>query len=744
MPLENTQPIQTITIDKFGGVDYSTDASKVSVNRSPDLLNMISNTSNFPVKRTGYKKIGLNATVFGMHRYVTSDSVDVLLVHCGDRMYLYDETDGTFDTVLRDAETEAPMALSKSTSFMMNLNDNNTLWILDGTTYQYYDGTYLKPVASLNSDTLANVGVYIPTTLYGALPSGAKPDGAVDIDEPVNFLTGWQKNMFIADGGTRQVDVLELWQSPSANGTINVTVGGATSAISVSSGESIMSIANKIKNVRTNSCDFSVTSNTSDLVSIQFTKIVTVDNLPPTINFNSTGANGAVYTITEGKAGLWQYHLVTKPIDEGSEVRVIVDEEVKEVDINYTVDYENGIIEFIQDSTNSNIPVAKIGGVPNVEITFRKTIPNYADAINKCTISSVYGGNIDTRVFLSGNPDLPNSDFQSGLYDPTYFGDTSYTKIGSDRSRIMGYHKIFESQMIIKSDNEQDATHYLRTYQLDANNNPVFPLTQGKDSYGAIAKHSFATLGDIPLYLSKDGVIGVFSTAVKQQASMKNVSLYVNERLTKENNLYSATGYSFQDKYYLCINDNVYVADGRQYNNGQFEWYFWNNIGATCMIEFNDYLFFGKSDGLYRFFNDDEANAYHDETVVDDVLTELPIDAYWTTPFTAFEQWDRYKNVERISTVVMPYNHTGVRQSYRTNDVYLTEANTKHADLFDFNDIDFSRFSFSTIQAPTPIVKKIKVKKCYVFQLKLQNNELNEPFGMLAVTIGYRVGNQIK
>lgn len=60
-------------------------------------------------------------------------------------------------------------------------------------------------------------------------------------------------------------------------------------------------------------------------------------------------------------------------------------------------------------------------------------------------------GKNDTRVFLSGNPDEPDCDWQSGLYDPTYFPDTGYTRMGTDASAIVGYLKQYESQVVVKS-----------------------------------------------------------------------------------------------------------------------------------------------------------------------------------------------------------------------------------------------------------------------------------------------------
>lgn len=44
-------------IDKFGGVDFTTNETQVPITRSPDAVNMIADEKFFPVKRAGYEKL---------------------------------------------------------------------------------------------------------------------------------------------------------------------------------------------------------------------------------------------------------------------------------------------------------------------------------------------------------------------------------------------------------------------------------------------------------------------------------------------------------------------------------------------------------------------------------------------------------------------------------------------------------------------------------------------------------------
>ncbi|HAZ19130.1 MAG TPA: hypothetical protein DCY75_03030, partial [Clostridiales bacterium] len=115
-------------------------------------------------------------------------------------------------------------------------------------------------------------------------------------------------------------------------------------------------------------------------------------------------------------------------------VTALVSGTTKAEGTDFTVDRTNGTVTF-----NSSIPDS--GGVDSVQITFSKTISGLSERINKCTIFAWYGAGNDSRVFFSGNPDYPNMDFKSGLYDPSYFPNDGWTRIGSDVSAIMGYIK---------------------------------------------------------------------------------------------------------------------------------------------------------------------------------------------------------------------------------------------------------------------------------------------------------------
>lgn len=375
------------------------------------------------------------------------------------------------------------------------------------------------------------------------------------------------------------------------------------------------------------------------------------------------------------------------------------------------------------------------GGLANVEILFAKTTQHID--INKCRIYGLYGGQNDTRVFVSGNPDAPNCDWQSGLYDPSYFPDTGYTKIGLDASAIMGYARQYDTQIVLKSDG-QDAKQYLRTFQLDDNDNPTYPLKQGAEAAGAVSAYAIDVLDGTPYYLSPQGVMGIYGTYVTEYRTIAGVSQRINPKLLREE-LEKAVACVWDGKYYLAVGGHCYVADSRQMENSIPEWYYWDHIPAVCFLADADttgYLWFGTADGrVCTFSHTNDVDAYSDDG--------KPIAARWVTPLSALGIWDKGKTILSCQAALMPYGYSGADIWYRTEHLYEWVKKVEFSQ-FSFDNIDFSRFSFRSTAASYPADVRRRIRRAYQFQMIVENKNEGEPFGLLGLTIRYIVRKAVR
>ena len=200
----------------------------------------------------------------------------------------------------------------------------------------------------------------------------------------------------------------------------------------------------------------------------------------------------------------------------------------------------------------------QVVGQDNVEITVTRS--DYSDSsIQGCRVMGLFGlGGADTdRIFFTGNPDKPNVDWHCDIsapdynVDPTYIPDTSFAYIGAEQNPIMGYRRLGAYQVIIKGANDQDASVYLRSAALDIDGNTAFGIQQGAAGQGAVAMKSFANLGDDPLFLGANGIMGISNLDVTALASIQNRSFFVNPLLTQERDLSKAIAVEWRGCYVL-------------------------------------------------------------------------------------------------------------------------------------------------------------------------------------------------
>ena len=156
----------------FSGVDFSNRGDEVSLNHSPNALNVWKNYRSSNGKcietRPDLELIkSYEDTIYGLYFY-TINGTTHKIVHSGTKLY-------KDDTVIYSSMSE-----HKSLYFIYN----DKLYISDATNYLVYDGNNISSVTG-----------YIPTTSISRAPLGG---GA--IYEDVNMLSDYRKNSFCADG----------------------------------------------------------------------------------------------------------------------------------------------------------------------------------------------------------------------------------------------------------------------------------------------------------------------------------------------------------------------------------------------------------------------------------------------------------------------------------------------------------------------------------------------------------------
>lgn len=403
---------------------------------------------------------------------------------------------------------------------------------------------------------------------------------------------------------------------------------------------------------------------------------------------------------------------------------------------DYTVDLAAGKITFTTAPGKS--PVT---GEDNVRITASRTVEGYTDRINKCRFGTLFGVNgAADRLFLSGNPDFINYDWHSGQNDPTYWPDTGYSVIGTEKSAIVGY-SIINDRLATHKDDQADGRNVVIRQGDLVDSEAVFPVVNTLQGQGAVATYSFAYLVNEPLFLTKLGVYAITAQDITGEKYAQNRSFFVNGKLLKEENLQEAFAFVYKDLYWLCINGVAYILDGLQplqtdksmpYSTRQYAAFYRTNVPARVMWEREGQLFFGSPDGRICQFYDDPASqlSYNDDG--------QPIYCCWETPDFSGKLFYKNKTFRFLAVRLAAAIATSVKLYGRRRGIwtFIKEDDTR-ARYFNWQYLDWSKFSWSNDETPQVITTKVRIKKVDKSRFRLENDVLNEPFGINDVAIEY-------
>lgn len=382
-----------------------------------------------------------------------------------------------------------------------------------------------------------------------------------------------------------------------------------------------------------------------------------------------------------------------------------------------------------------------VAGQDNVKITASRTVEGYADRINKCRFGIPFGVNgAADRLFLAGNPDFISQDWYSGQNDPGYWGDTAYSVLGQSDSAIVGYSIINARLAAHKNAPAAERNVIVREGNL-ADSKPSFPIVNMLQGEGAAAPYSFAYLSTEPLFLTKLGLFAITTADITGERYAQQRSFYLNGKLLEEPGLEDAFALVYKDMYWLCLNGSVYILDGLQpvstdksapYSTRQYAGFYCTNVPARVMWQEDGALYFGSEGGQVRAFYTDPAvlTSYSDDGA--------PVYACWRTPDLQGRSFYRSKTFSRVYVELASAVATSVRALGRVDGIWeeLFRDDTS-ARYFDWSNLDWGKWSWSCDDTPRTIGEKTRVKKVDKAGFKLENGEVNEPFGLENINIEF-------
>lgn len=404
---------------------------------------------------------------------------------------------------------------------------------------------------------------------------------------------------------------------------------------------------------------------------------------------------------------------------------------------DFAVDRAEGTVTF------ATAPgLSPVTGMDNVKITAAKTREGYAETINGCTLAAVFGvGGAPDRVFLTGNPDKPGVDYYSGFEDPTFFPDIGYTKLSRDGAEIVGYAVLNNALAAFLKNDTVGRNVVVRTGSLDEDGEALFRITNTIIGQSAIATDTFVRTDKEPLFLTERGVYAITAEELTGEKYSQERSYYIKNAITEAKSMDKAVGVVFRDFYVLALDGTLYLLDLQQkvyeknspYSSYQYECYYFPNISATALWVVDNTLYFATAEGqLLAFYEDAESpGSYNDDGAA--------INAYWETADFDGQALYNAKTFTGVAVRLAAAVKTGVKIYAQKRGLWSSvfDAETKTR-FFEWSYIDFAKLSFSTDRTPRTLWRKIKIKKVDKVRFRLQNAEVNEPFGLYAFAVMWR------
>ena len=425
-------------------------------------------------------------------------------------------------------------------------------------------------------------------------------------------------------------------------------------------------------------------------------------------------------------------------------------------------------------------PITEESQEDNIRIEYYASGTNKSSYVLECTTCAHFSATVQDQIFLTANPNRPNNIYYSAANDISYFPDLNYLSIGGE-NKIMGFLNLGEYLAVVKEGTSDDSTIFL-VYQTSITSKTIsasdgsatttqirtFAVKRSTAGIGAINKYAFGVLNDEPLFLSALGVYGVISTNTTSEKIVRNRSFFIDQKLTAEPKLAQAAGTIWNNYYVLVVGGDeyrietegevekkiplgrAYILDGRHKTSNNmgntnygYESYYWEGIPAVSITSYDKEMWFGTVDGeVCRFKNSGQATDYSDGTVRgDDSVEGRAIVATWSTPNDNDGMTEYFKTMQKKGSMctVAPFDRSSVKVYIRVDGYERMFIGMTYVDIARFFDgeIDFERLSFDSRTTPRDLFFKKKQKKYKRLQIILENDELNEPFGVFEIVKTY-------
>ena len=409
------------------------------------------------------------------------------------------------------------------------------------------------------------------------------------------------------------------------------------------------------------------------------------------------------------------YHLAQNYSTSGRDLtsidKVLVGGVQKTVTTDYTVDLHSGTVTFV---------TAPPQGMDNVDIYWTLNDGNRS-IIEGMKFGTVFGGDVDTRVFLYGNSTCQNRTYFSGLADgePSveYFPATAHVDIGPSNFTLTDLTRQYDR--LLATTNRPEAYYLtISTEQLDvvlSDNSKVtryvpavstFPLNE---VHGNMAPGQGQLIENYPVTIDKTSLTLWKATNVRDEKNMEDISQRINLDLNKMNMRAVITlDFEPENQLWFGYGNTIYIYN---YYNKTFSRIKITD-SFTTYSNLGNFVYMGLEDGRIVKWSEDFADFDGDT-----------ITAHWEMNFSDFGVAYLRKTMNRLWVLMQPQAKSSAEIGYITNRKESSVKKRIEYKVQVLDNVEFDDFSFQISSNPQPFRLKLKAKKFTNMKITIDNAE---------------------
>lgn len=410
------------------------------------------------------------------------------------------------------------------------------------------------------------------------------------------------------------------------------------------------------------------------------------------------------------------------------------------VHTDYDYNLANGTVTF-------NTAPASTLGMDSVDIYWTKDDGD-RDIIEGMRFGTVFGGDVDTRVFLYGNTDdeQQNRVYFSGIaYEndiavPSveYFPATAHTDIGPKNFAVTDLTRQYDR--LLATTNKPEAYYLtISTEQLpvtlgDGSSTTryvpavsTFPLNE---VHGNVAPGQGRVLDNNPVTFEDSQIIQWKSTNIRDERNMEVISQRIKLDLDKIS-MNTIKSLDLQEKNQLWVmcptagKTKVWIYN---YSNKTFSRLELPDVMTDiCSLDGEVYMATSEH-GILKFSEvfatyGNNPTSLNTETEAKAIEEKIKIKAYWEMNFSDFGVPYLRKTMGKLWVSLQPQNWTTCEVSFISNRVVSTIKKEIEYTKQWFDNVNFADWHFTSSINPQPFRLKLKAKKFTNMKITIRNED---------------------